>query len=491
MENDDDFDDIRELVSDYEASVGQGIQPFLDVDDTIDIAQYYDDNGQTGDARRVLLHGLSLHPGEPEILSFLVRITLVDEGDIEKARQYASQIERQDNIDYFLAHSDLLIAQAKFDEADEIIRNNIGQLTSDEQTDLCIEVAQMYVFAEEPHRADRWLRFCPQKDSVDYLELRGDVSLSLGKGRSGEKTYRRLIDIDAFSVPYWNNLAASQLMQGKLEEALDSTEFAIAIAPDDLRARHNKAYILLVAGDTKQAETMLESLYRETDGQTAGQTDYDVRVRILLSYGKLLLLKNDAARAVAVNEELREVISPLDSHAMEATHQLILSYSLASDIDKGMEVIKEELDDCSNEDYCELMVLKGYLLLRQSNAKKAAICFHKAISDDECTTNTVFHVCIAYYDFGFYAEATMMLLELIKSSKKPTGLAYLAMCLKRLDKTELYLEALNAACCQCPDEVGVVFADEIPQGVSPSDYYDYLVSHSGKPAEHTRNKKGK
>lgn len=490
MENDDDFDDIRELVSDYEASVGQGIQPFLDVDDTIDIAQYYDDNGQTDDARRVLLHGLSLHPGESEILSFLVRITLVDEGDIDKARQYASQIEGRDNIDYYLANSDILIAQGRLNEADKLVQKGWKQFSSDDQTDLCIDVAQMYVLANEYERARRWLLRCPDKSSIDYLEMLGDVLMTLGRAAECEQVCVKLLDIDAFSVVYWDNLATAQIMQNKFDEADDSVGYALAIVPDDFRARDWKAYLLSVFGETKASVEMFEALLRDYSAQDEADRDAEFICMMAVHYGRVLLADDGAARVIDLVAPLQRAGGDAyNRRKYELTRLMCMAYVALGDFGSAIREVDGAIrpDDESYPDFC---VLKGNVLLNKRCVNEAARCFNEAIDSTHDMAATLFDMSMAYYDCAYYENAEWLLRNGVLKIQSSYGWAYLASCHHKLGNTRAYFDILKKACRLCPREVVEVFFDEMPRGMAPADFYNYVVSRSDKPDSRSRKNKG-
>jgi len=476
MYNDDDFDEIKELIDDYEKSVANGIEPFLDVDDTIDIAQYYDDRGQTENARRVLEHGLELHPGEPEITSFLVRITLVADNDIDKAERYASMIDRNDNIDYVLAHSDILIAKGRYAQANIFIRDSIDSLHFDDEqlTDLLIEVAQMYVFADKHANALQWLRKCPIKTSIDYLELLGEVLLSLGNGEECEKVCNQLLDIDPFSPDYWNNLINSQLMQHKQDAASESIGYALAIDSNNVQARFNKARITFTGGDTKQACEQMRQIMEEQKALPAEKRDADFLCTLTLNYSNMLIDNKDFAEAIKILTELKDNAATFEQRPFSIVSNLAYAYIAAGQHDKAFATVREQLAASSGEDYCSLKVLEGTLFLDKGDYTEGTDCFIEAIDRPEATTNIVYNIGVAYFECGYYQSALEILQGNINDCGSSEGLAYVAACHKKLGHKGEFLHALKKACKQCPQEVDEVFWRDIPADVAPSNYYNYV-----------------
>lgn len=489
MMNDDDYNEIRELVDDYEKSLANGIEPYLDVDDTIDIAQYYDDRGQTDNVRRVLEHGLKLHPGEPEIVSFLVRITIVAYGDIAKAERYAAMITRHDNIDAVLVKSDILIAKEKYEEADALIQKSIERFDSEQQTDLLVEVAQMYMFADNAQNALTWLRKCPTKTSRDYLELLGEALTALTQYEESEQVYNQLLDIDPFAVDYWNDLTASQMAQHKVEAARESINYCLAIDPHNYQARINEAQTYFFSGDTKQARKLMWAVLKEYRALPKEEQDLEFACALTLHYCKILLVNDDPYKAIELLTELKVNPATFELRTYDIVKQLAIAYVTLDRHERALKIVREMLSDPFDGNYCKYRVLEGSLLLDTGDYAAASDSFLEAIRRAEATSETVFEIGVAYYDCGYYRNALEMLQSVNDNSNDDIGLGYIAACYNKLGEHKSYLQALKRACEVCPQEVEEVFNIEIPLNVSPANYFNYVISHDDKPESRSRRKK--
>lgn len=486
---DDEQDDIQELISDYENYLRNGIQPYLDVDDIIDIASYYDDRGRSDEARSALQLGLKLHPGEPEILSFLVRITLVADGDITAAEHYVDEIEQTDNIDYFIAHSDLLIAQNKYDEADKLVEQVIGLFGFNDRSDLTMEVAQMYVFAGQYKRAEHWLGLCPDKESVDYLELYGEVMMSLEKAKEAEATYDKLLDHDAFSLPYWNNITLAQIMQKKYDDAYNSFSYALAISPTDLQALYNRACVSYIQHDYEDAHEILQYLFEVLDDTVHLQSDGQLYASVVSCYANTLSAMNKDDDAIKLLSYASDKITYETKGKIDVMSQLASLYLDRGELNQADDIIEQGIDNTEGEDVCEFCMLKGCLFLERGDKETAAAYFDTISEADYMTDEMMLRICDYYIKCAFYEEASNRLMRLSIERKFTIGTAYLALCFRKMQQNELYLKTLDVACKNCPDEVMTVFGDEIPFGVLPQDYYKYVISHSDKSSEHKRKNK--
>ena len=62
-------DDFRKCLKEYERARDEGTTMFLDVNDFADIADYYNQMGNSKEAMTAINHGLDIFPGEAVLLS--------------------------------------------------------------------------------------------------------------------------------------------------------------------------------------------------------------------------------------------------------------------------------------------------------------------------------------------------------------------------------------------------------------------------------------
>ena len=91
--NDDYFnsEEFKELLDTYENAMQAGAPPFLDTDDLVDLADYYNNIGESDKAVEVVEHALELYPDATLPNVFKARQALM-ENDFEMARHYADAI---------------------------------------------------------------------------------------------------------------------------------------------------------------------------------------------------------------------------------------------------------------------------------------------------------------------------------------------------------------------------------------------------------------
>ena len=163
-------DDFQQLLSSYEASVESGSTMFLDADDLVDIADYYNMKEEPERALEVVEQGLTLYPDDVLLNVFMARKAL-DEEDVREAEQIASRIGDKDAPDYHYLQAEILIAQGRIDEADRNLRDYGQTVDPDEYGDFVKDVANLYVDYDLSGKAYEWMLRSMGDDSDDFKEL--------------------------------------------------------------------------------------------------------------------------------------------------------------------------------------------------------------------------------------------------------------------------------------------------------------------------------
>ena len=121
-------------------------------------------------------------------------------------------------------------------------------------------------------------------DLPDYKELKGRIALGQGNYKCSEHIFEELLDEDPYSNHFWNRLAAAQLMDEKINDSITSSEFAIAINPEDDEALLNKANGLFRLG---RYEDALEYYRRFTKLCPEDQSGYVFQGNTLINLNKI------------------------------------------------------------------------------------------------------------------------------------------------------------------------------------------------------------
>lgn len=245
-------EEFRELLDSYETAVADGNYPFIDADDLVDIADYYNMSGDYDRAMAVVDYALQLYPNATLPNVFMARDALQN-GDYATAQQYAEAIEQKDDPDAQYLQAEIMIAKGDIDAADQYLREKAQSVPDDEYEDYVRDCANLYIDYNISDKAYQWMMRSKGDNSIDFKELMGRTLLGLGKLKDAQRLFNELLDADPYNTQYWNSLASAQLLNGEYSEAITSSEYALAINPNDTDALAVKASGLVQLGNTEEA----------------------------------------------------------------------------------------------------------------------------------------------------------------------------------------------------------------------------------------------
>ena len=257
-----DSPEFGRLLQRYERSLQMGKDEYFESDELSDIAEYYYDKKDKPRAEYVLDYAMRLHPGAVLPLVFKARIALIDEKDIEKARYYASLISDAYDIDCLYLKAEILIAEDKPEEANSFLRNAMDNIDEDDVPDFVLDVATIFIDYGLPDISAEWLAMSDEDDLQDYREIKARIAFAKGDYEQSEQLFEQLLDEDPYSGRYWNSLASTQFMGNRINDSITSSEYSIAINPNDEEALLNKANGLFSLGNFNEALKFYERFHQ-------------------------------------------------------------------------------------------------------------------------------------------------------------------------------------------------------------------------------------
>ena len=194
---------FQKLLKQYEASVKSGQPIYMDADDLADIADYYQYNGKMADADAAINLALEYNPDAVGPLLYKAREAL-SRHDFDNARAYAERMEAVDHLEALYFEGEILIAEEKVEEADELFREQMKEMESDELMDYVYNVASLFFDYNCFNKAFEWVARSQGDDSDDFKELMARTLFGLGKYKDSERIFNELIDHDPYSTRYWS-----------------------------------------------------------------------------------------------------------------------------------------------------------------------------------------------------------------------------------------------------------------------------------------------
>lgn len=246
--------EFKKHLAAYEEMCKGGVGEFLDSEDLTDIAEYYHLKGQEKERDSVLDYAIEMYPGAASPLIFRARMELIMRHNVEAAKELAELVEDKEHLEYIYFQIELLLTLGKAEEADKYMHAHISATEDDEEReDYILDMACFFLDYEETDRAEEWLQLVKDKSSAMYKELKARSLKALGRYDESEGIYNSLIDADPYSGNYWNQLAQSQILHKDFAGAITSSEYAIAIDPEDEDAVLNKATALFANNNPDEA----------------------------------------------------------------------------------------------------------------------------------------------------------------------------------------------------------------------------------------------
>lgn len=467
--NDEDYFDsqeFQELLEQYESSVSQGGVVYMDADDLADIADYYHYNGRYDEAHTAIDKAVAIHPDAVGPLLYKAR-EAISAGDFEKARDYSNRLEVQDHIENLYLRAEILINEEHYDEAEELLHDYyMKELMPDEHEDYIFDVANLYSDYGLYDRSLEWMSRSRGDDSDDFKELMARTLFGLGKYRDSERLFNELIDSNPFSKNYWNALASAQFMSEDYGASVTSSEFAIAIDPEDPESILSKANGLYRLDNFEEALRYFERYSEKCDYDEFGY----------LHQGTCLINLNRYDDAIVRLEKALEVSPPDSQYLCDIYQELAFAYNEQQMPETALYYI-DQTDglDC---DHVDMKVIKGHILLSNQRLRDAGEVFNEALKESMNAPKTMLRIMVSLYDNRYVGSAYNMFKKFFNLVDDDflEGYSYMALCCWDLQNYDEFLYYLKKALSVNKKEARMVLGHLFPSNVEPDDYLEYMIN---------------
>lgn len=488
-----DSPDFKELLARYENAMEAGESPFFDTDDLIDLAEYYHIGGDVQRAEMVAEYCLDLYPNETSALLFLARIAMIDYEDITRARILYNKVQDKDeSVEARLVFAEILMLENKPAEADEYLLEAWNELQKgydgieedeeeDEKEDVNfpLDVAMLWLDHGYADIAEKWLQKTTAQNEgqeFDVLETKARILTEKRLAEQAVEAWNKVLDIDAYNVNAWMQLCDMHFALANFNEALQCTEYVVAISPhlpDAYIAQGNCYYAL---NKQEKALACLEKYLTLCPEEPAGE--------LLMSTILFCLGRNEEAYECAKKTQNGLALLS-EPHQIEA---LRMTASIASKLGYSDEAIgycqQLEAMDVPLED---TELIRGTLCLDREEFNEAMGHFINAVENGQGGLQTIIRVCMILYEYGAFLPSYKMLTSLLKLYDKDSydscpseTFALMAAVCKQLDKRDEYLKYLDIAVERTPLDVAALLGEFFPVGMEPKDYVDYERSHDSQ-----------
>jgi tetratricopeptide (TPR) repeat protein len=256
-------------------------------------------------------------------------------------------------------------------------------------------------------------------------------------------------------------------MNEDYNSALTSSEYAIAINPDDANSLVSKANTLYTLENYDDALVYFKKYSEKKPDDEFG------------FYHQALCLVNKGKYEEGLELYKKAIsIAPIDSiYLPEIYTEAAFAYSKIDNLDQALWCLSmtEQLD-C---DHANILVMKGHIFLTFKKDKEASDAFREALEKSNNSQKIQLQIIVSYQDNMHLNFAYKLFTEFFKhvDEKWIEGYAYMALCCNDLKKDDEFLRYLQKACECNPKEAKAVLNVLFPADMEPKDYYDYALEH--------------
>lgn len=456
---------FRDLLARYEHEAQSGEPFYMDADDLTDIAEYYQAKGQSAKALAAIAKAQEIFPDADPPKIFLSRYKLMEYNDTREARHIAETVGDKNDPEYVLLMAEIMLVDGQDDEAESLMRQKLSDMDGDDQNEFRLDVAGLYVDYNLFDMASLWLKEYTDSESDPYYkELRAQVLMAEGHYDESEQLLNDLLDEDPFSTDNWNSLAQSQFMHNDIKHSIDSSDFSLAIDPDNEDALVNKANALFTLGNYEDAYKYYLRF---------SQLEPDNPLGELFTGLSLINMQRDED---GLDHLLRAMnLSGInDRHLPELYQEIALTLcelkrtgEAHSYLDRAQ---RAGLDDVG------LYITRGHVFLTEDKREEAWEVFHQALKKTNFSIDTFKQIAITYVECGYVDLGSRLISSIISAGVDDwyEGYAYLARCGFFKKDWKMMADNVEKVCLNSPQTAQSILGDLFPEGTPPESYTEII-----------------
>lgn len=467
--------EFKDNLKKYEAALAEGSSVYLEPDELTDISEYYHLHGRLDDALSANKLALQMFPGATSPLVFRARVALLVENDPQRAMRITEQIADKTDFDYYYIVAEIWIAQGMINKAEAYLEEKQKQISDeDDEEDFILDVATLYADYDEFQMAQQWLNLSHLTDCDDYNEIEGRIAMGEGYYEKSESIFNKLLDNDPYSSEYWDQLASSQFLHRNLKGSIESSDFSLAIDPDNPDAIINKANGLSALGNFDEALK-----YYQRYGELQPHSELSE-----MGIASICTAKRKMEEALIHLKRAERLVNANHPNHLEILRQQCLVNATLNRYEEAFANI-DDMDHQQQHSTSENAVLRGYLFLLLQHVDTALQWFDYATANALRGEESRIKLLIAYsaYDSGYSDICYRFLHELLKGQGKnrmafEEAYIILTICDAMQNKKEEFLNDLHHCVTMMPEETARTLEDFFPKGLSISDYEAYAKEHT-------------
>ena len=223
--------EFKRTLAHYEEMLSSGDTRYFEATELTEIAEYYAMNGDSQRAEAALDYALRLHPDNLDALIFKARARLIN-GHLNEAFNIAETITDQHDREVLFLKAELALANRQHSIASNILRALIEGEGHEAET--YADIIDLLVDNKQTDMANDWLEEALTRHPKKQILMESAAYSYVQQERFDEaiEQYNQLLDMDAYSTLYWEELGKIHFLREEYDKAIDAFEFAIAINGD-------------------------------------------------------------------------------------------------------------------------------------------------------------------------------------------------------------------------------------------------------------------
>lgn len=435
------FDELRELIQQYENLREGRTHVFLDEDSFEQIIDYFDDQDELNKALQAAECGIEQFPFSAFLL--LKKANLLIESkrfkDALGLLDKASLLDAMD-INLYILKTDAYLAMNEHEKAVEVLERQLTQFEGEDRTELLLELADVYDDWEEFDKVFDCLKKVLEYDLNNEEALHKICFWTEFTGRNEEslRLHHHIIDEHPYNELAWFNLGTAYQGLKLYEKAVDAYQYAVAIDDKFEYAYRNMgdAYIRL-----RKYPEAIKVLERHLEIAKPEDVIYEAIGHCYEKQKKYTQARYCYRKASHLNPEDDKLY-----------YRIGHTYMLEKNWDNAVKSLLSAIKiNRNNAEYCLAI---GECLLELEENKEALAYFLNAIRIRPSGQHAWLSFIRGLYIAGFYEEAIVQLnIAEKKIGRRPVFKFYRTAVLIALGKSREALIHLETALQEAPRQV--------------------------------------
>lgn len=238
------MDDLIQL---YEAAVKENKVPFFDVDDYMDISEYYWELGDMEMFDQTVSNAHIIHPENESLCRMQIEL-YIDSQQPEKARNLLNNCKHRNTRWAQVLSAELYMYEGRVEDAKELLSM---LMQTDYDTDIFLGIAETYCDLEDwKHALECYNEIeLREPENVDMLEDKAMVYQKMRKYEDAMAYHNKVLDHNPYAFKPWLQLADCYLNLKKYDKVIEATEFAMVIAPEVNDSYYYRSYAFMMLGN--------------------------------------------------------------------------------------------------------------------------------------------------------------------------------------------------------------------------------------------------